>query len=425
MATIALYAGKMNQMTSLIGEVKKSVDDYSSELFSLKLKAVNIRKSVCNLDDVIGMVQTSTQIQEQKAESLETFSQKTEEFTAEVVRIDEEAAAVINQSKEDFYNKYNYLKPDAEKNFLEEWFDDAAAWCAEHWQEIVTTAAIIVGAALAIAAVVITGGAALVPLLSTLLTAAGVSAGAAMTAATIISFTVAVIAVGSTIGSSVLNIVDTWGNIDDPTFNAWQSALNWTSMISNGLYSIGSIYNGIKGIENGALRKFGKSWREDSNFRNAIGGADKFPFSIQPNTSTFWSGIGDKGMNNGDLIAANCADKMGRSTLETTLASHKINMPQWNLSDPSTIRAWQSASSSYAMHSSGNVAALLGNNVRPTSVWNVFEKIILNVNPGVSSITTYTTTGVNIYERTIQWGSVLLGGTNAFGQAASVVNGDD
>ena len=201
--------------------------------------------------------------------------------------------------------------------------------------------------------------------------------------------------------------------------------MNWISMISNGLYSIGSIYNGIKGIENGALRKFGKSWREDSNFRNVIGGADKFPFSIQPNTSTFWSGIGDKGMNNGDLIAANCADKMGRSTLETTLASHKINMPQWNPSDPSTIRAWQSASSSYAMHSSGNVAALLGNNVRPTSVWNVFEKIILNVNPGVSSITTYTTTGVNIYERTIQWGSVLLGGTNAFGQSASVVNGDD
>ena len=235
----------------------------------------------------------------------------------------------------------------------------------------------------------------------------------------------AAIAAVSTIGAATLNIVDVWGKIDNPTFNTLQSALNWTSMISNGLYSIGSIYNGIKGIENGALRKFGKSWREDSNFRNAIGGADKFPFSIQPNTSTFWSGIGDKGMNNGDLIAANCADKMGRSTLETTLASHKINMPQWNLSDPSTIRAWQSASSSYAMHSSGNVAALLGNNVRPTSVWNVFEKIILNVNPGVSSITTYTTTGVNIYERTIQWGSVLLGGTNAFGQAASVVNGDD
>ena len=82
-------------VSSLTGEIRKSVDDYSSELFSLKLKAVNIRKSVCNLDDVIGMVQTSTQIQEQKAEALEAFSQKTEEFTAEAARIDEDAAAVV------------------------------------------------------------------------------------------------------------------------------------------------------------------------------------------------------------------------------------------------------------------------------------------------------------------------------------------
>ena len=95
MATIALYAGKMNQMPSLIGEIRKSVNDYSSELFSLKSKALNIRKSVCDLDDVIGMIQTSTQIQEQKAEALEAFSQKTEEFTAEAARIDEDAAAVV------------------------------------------------------------------------------------------------------------------------------------------------------------------------------------------------------------------------------------------------------------------------------------------------------------------------------------------
>lgn len=73
MATSALYAGKMNQMPSLIGEVKKSVDDYSSELFSLKLKTLNIRKSVCDLDDVIGMIQASTEIQENKTESLENF----------------------------------------------------------------------------------------------------------------------------------------------------------------------------------------------------------------------------------------------------------------------------------------------------------------------------------------------------------------
>ena len=67
------------------------MDDYSSELFSLKLKTLNIRKSVCDLDDVIGMIQASTEIQEQKMESLETIRQKTEEFVEEAVRIDEDA----------------------------------------------------------------------------------------------------------------------------------------------------------------------------------------------------------------------------------------------------------------------------------------------------------------------------------------------
>ena len=238
MATIALYAGKMNQMSSLIGEVKKSVDDYSSELFSLKSKTLNIRKSVCDLDDVIGMIQASTEIQEKKIESLENFSQKIEEFTAEAVRIDEEVSVIVNQNKEDFYNKYNYLKPDAEKNFLEMCFDSAAEWCKEHWKEIVATVGIIIGAALAIAAVVATGGAALIPLL----TALGVAAGTAAN----ISLAVAVIAVVSTIGAAALNIVDVWGKIDNPAFNTLQSTLNWTSTISNGLYDIGMLYNAVK-----------------------------------------------------------------------------------------------------------------------------------------------------------------------------------
>ena len=224
---------------------------------------------MCDLDDVIGMVQASTQIQEQKMESLERIRQKTEEFVEEAVRIDEDAAEVINQNKENFYNKYNYLKPDAEKSDWEEFWDDAAEWCKEHWQEIVTTVGIIVGAALAIAAVVMTGGAALIPLLSTLLTALGVSAGTAMTVATIMSFSVAAIAVVSTIGASALNIIDTWGNIDDPAFNTWQSVLNWTSIISNGLYSIGAIYNGIKGITNEVLRNYSSNLRNGAHMFNA------------------------------------------------------------------------------------------------------------------------------------------------------------
>ena len=125
------------------------------------------------------------------------------------------------------------------KSDWEAFWDDAAEWCKEHWQEIVTTVGIIVGAALAIAAVVTTGGAALVPLLTALGVAAGTAANISL-------------AGGSNcrgcqrLGRPALNIIDTWGNIDDPTFNTWQSVFNWTSTISNGLYSIGNIYNSIK-----------------------------------------------------------------------------------------------------------------------------------------------------------------------------------
>ena len=106
-------------------------------------------------------------------------------------------------------------------------------------------------------------------------------------------------------------------------------------------------------------------------------------------------------------IAANCADKMGRSTLETTLSSKGIELPNWDVSNPSTISAWNSAYSSYAMHSSGNVEALLGNTVRPTSVWNVFERTILRINSNVGNITIYTPTAVNVITHTTQVGSLI------------------
>ena len=158
MATIALYAGKINQMPSLISDVRKSVDAYSSELFSMKSKALNIRRSVCDLDDVLGMVQASTQLQERKSESLDAFCRKTEEFAADVVRTDEDAAALINQSKEDFYNKYNYLKPDAEKSGWEEFWDDASEWCREHWESICNIVLVIVIAAVAVGIAAATWG---------------------------------------------------------------------------------------------------------------------------------------------------------------------------------------------------------------------------------------------------------------------------
>ena len=106
----------------------------------------------------------------------------------------------------------------------------------------------MIGAVLAIVAVVASGGLALVPLLTTTLTTLGVSAGTALTFATVTSYTVAAIAILSTLGSSTLNIIDTWGNVKNSTFKAWQKGLNILSAVSNGFYSIGNMYNSIKGI---------------------------------------------------------------------------------------------------------------------------------------------------------------------------------
>ena len=70
------------------------------------------------------------------------------EYISDVVTIDQSAADAINKSKDDFYDKYEYLKPDIEKSWLEEKWDSACEWCKENWQSIVSvfvTIVIVVG----------------------------------------------------------------------------------------------------------------------------------------------------------------------------------------------------------------------------------------------------------------------------------------
>ncbi len=57
--------------------------------------------------------------------------------------IDEEAAEAINKSKDDFYDKYGYLKPDIEKSWLERVGDSASEWCKEHWKALATIGIVV------------------------------------------------------------------------------------------------------------------------------------------------------------------------------------------------------------------------------------------------------------------------------------------
>ena len=161
MATIALYADKINRMPGLINGIKKSVVDYRSELAAIKAKSLTVNRSVCDLEEVLDAVRTSSDIQDEKIESLDALNHDIEEFVAETVRIDREVAALIRQRRAEFYDEYPYLKPDCEKSGWEKLKDGCkkiGEWCKEHWKVAVTVVVVIAVAA----AAVLTFGVALV-----------------------------------------------------------------------------------------------------------------------------------------------------------------------------------------------------------------------------------------------------------------------
>jgi hypothetical protein len=165
MPTIALYANNVSQLPGLIGDVKNSVNNYITELSSLKNKALNVNKSVCNIDDVIISIQSSTQTQEQKINALDKFQQNCENYIADAVRIDSDVADTVNKNKDDFYADYYYLKPDCEKSVWEKFCDGLASaneWCKENWESIVNLICAVVIIVAIVALCVVTFGAAAV-----------------------------------------------------------------------------------------------------------------------------------------------------------------------------------------------------------------------------------------------------------------------
>jgi len=167
-------------MPGLISYVKNPVNNYITELSSLKSKALNVNKSVCNIEDAINSLQSSTQTQEQKINALDTFQWNNENFISDVVRIDWDAADAVNKNKNDFYADYYYLKPDCEKSDWENIWNglvSAQNWCKKHWKLFVI-AVLVIGA---VAIIILSGGTALGafgPLL--LMVAQGILVGAAV-----------------------------------------------------------------------------------------------------------------------------------------------------------------------------------------------------------------------------------------------------
>ena len=161
MATITLYADKINNMPGLIWEAKSAVKGFNTQLGTLKRKCEKVNASACNIDDVIRTISASTRTQEDKIEALEAFNENVEDFARETVETDEKVAEIVNRNKDNFYDKYSYLKPDCEKSVWEKIKDGlkkVGEWCKEHWAAIVTLVVAVVAVIAIVAISIVTFG---------------------------------------------------------------------------------------------------------------------------------------------------------------------------------------------------------------------------------------------------------------------------
>jgi hypothetical protein len=115
----------------------------------------------------------------------------------------------------------------------------------------------------------------------------------------------------------------------------------------------------------------------------ADGSIDAAAFTTERDTAFFWSGR-TEGVG-GEEVAGQYASKGGGTTLEQLMEKRGIKLPAWDADDPEVVRAWTEASKAYADGVSGEVRAVIGENVRPGAVWNE-ELTALENNPAVTRI---------------------------------------
>jgi len=104
------------------------------------------------------------------------------------------------------------------------------------------------------------------------------------------------------------------------------------------------------------------------------------------NEAFFWSGK-TEGVG-GATRAFEIAKNQGGTTLEGLIESKGIKMPEWDINNPQSVKAWEAISSEYASQVSGKVRAVIGQELRPGNIWENVELPILKANKNVTEIIT-------------------------------------
>lgn len=82
---------------------------------------------------------------------MEATQREVNDFIDLTIKRDNSASSAVAKAKDEFYKKYEYLKPDSEKSDWEKFcdtFEDVGEWCKEHWKLVVTVVICIAAVAL-------------------------------------------------------------------------------------------------------------------------------------------------------------------------------------------------------------------------------------------------------------------------------------
>lgn len=165
MATIVLHKDKLNSVGGAINNIVTASNNLNSQLCSLKTTLQSVNSNTCDLQETINNIRTSTKTETEKIKDLSKLIKKVDEFVSVAVKKDNSVKEQIEKSKEEFYTKYSYLKPQCEKSALEkisDGWDSVCDWCAKNWESIVSVIAVIVVVAAIVVASVLTFGSAAV-----------------------------------------------------------------------------------------------------------------------------------------------------------------------------------------------------------------------------------------------------------------------
>ena len=129
-------------------------------------------------------------------------------------------------------------------------------------------------------------------------------------------------------------------------------------------------------------------------------------FRTLPGQACFWSGrtYTDPFTCYGSgTWSQRIAESKGWKTLEMIIEDRGIPMPKFDRNIPESVQAWKDASRIFAEECSGDIHAILGEDVHPDSIWNTDEFPAIQANENINSVTSvepFSLEEETIYDRT-------------------------